>query len=105
MPPRLQVLCRAARAAAQPPYQPSAPFLYPFLRQQQRSVSILSDLSDNKSAYNKRIRRGRGPASGKGKTAGRGQNGQKKHGTIPYGFTGGQTKDEVVAGSGGFDNV
>ncbi|QIW95296.1 hypothetical protein AMS68_000814 [Peltaster fructicola] len=85
-------------------YQPIAPFLYPFLAQQSRSASILSSLSENPGHYNKKIRRGRGPASGKGKTSGRGTKGQKAHGKVPFGFNGGQTKDEVVAGKRGFDN-
>lgn len=78
--------------------------------QQARNASILSSLSDNAGAYNKRIRRGRGPASGKGKTSGRGMNGQKQHGKTPYRqnlgrhFNGGQTPDEVVHGKRGFDN-
>lgn len=105
MPPRLQLLRRAAVSIpSQQAYQPLAPFLYPFLGQQQRSASILSSLSDNKGAYNKRIRRGRGPASGKGKTSGRGHKGQKQHGKVPYGFNGGQTPDSVVAGPRGFEN-
>ncbi|KAJ5987188.1 54S ribosomal protein L10 [Penicillium sp. IBT 35674x] len=69
--------------------------------QQTRNASILSSLSDNPSAYNKRIRRGRGPASGKGKTSGRGHKGQKAHGKVPAGFNGGQTKDIVVSGTRG----
>ena len=78
--------------------------------QQVRNASILSSLSDNAGAYNKRIRRGRGPASGKGKTSGRGMNGQKQHGKTPYRqnlgrhFNGGQTPEEVVHGKRGFDN-
>lgn len=103
MPPRLQLLSRAARTAYQPSYQPVAPFLYPFLGQH-RSASILGALSDTKGAYNKRIRRGRGPSSGKGKTSGRGHKGQKQHGKVPVGFNGGQTPDEVVHGSRGFEN-
>jgi large subunit ribosomal protein L15 len=63
----------------------------PCIGQQQRCASILSSLSDTKGAYNKKIRRGRGPASGKGKTAGRGQKGQHAHGKVPAGFEGGQT--------------
>jgi large subunit ribosomal protein L15 len=77
--------------------------LYPFLNQQ-RSASILGSLSDNKGAYNKRIRRGRGPASGKGKTSGRGHKGQNQHGKVPAGFNGGQTPDWKVAGQRGFVN-
>ncbi|KXT12322.1 hypothetical protein AC579_7628 [Pseudocercospora musae] len=104
MPPRLQLLRRAAVSMlTQPVYQPLAPFLYPFLNQQ-RPASILSSLSDNKGAYNKRIRRGRGPASGKGKTSGRGHKGQKQHGKVPAGMNGGQTPDWVVAGRRGFKN-
>nr|POF14128.1 54s ribosomal protein l10, mitochondrial [Quercus suber] len=105
MPPRLQLLSRLSAVAAQSPssYQPLAPFLYPCLTPQ-RSASILSSLSDTKGAYNKRIRRGRGPSSGKGKTSGRGHKGQKQHGKVPAGFNGGQTPDWVVAGSRGFKN-
>lgn len=72
--------------------------------QQQRFASILSDLSDTPGAYNKRIRRGRGPASGKGKTSGRGHKGQKQHGKVPFKFNGGQTPDVVVSGTRGFEN-
>jgi len=63
---------------------------------QARSASILASLSDNAGAYHKRIRRGRGPASGKGKTAGRGQKGQHAHGKVPAGFQGGQTPLEIT---------
>lgn len=69
-----------------------------------RPASLLASLSDNPGAYNKRIRRGRGPSSGKGKTSGRGHKGQKQHGKVPAGFTGGQTKEEVVHGKRGFEN-
>ncbi|KAK4539497.1 hypothetical protein LTR36_010895 [Oleoguttula mirabilis] len=103
MPPRLQLLSRASAAVSQPTYQPLAPFLYPCLNQQ-RSASILSQLSDNKGAYSKRIRVGRGPSSGYGKTSGRGHKGQKQHGKVPAGFNGGQTPDWVVSGSRGYDN-
>jgi len=71
-----------------------------------RSASILSALRDNPGGYHKKIRRGRGPASGKGKTSGRGHKGQGQHGTgPPAGFTGGQTKDEVARGPRGFENI
>lgn len=81
-------------------------FLRPFLLQAQqcRSASILASLSDNAGAYNKRIRRGRGPSAGKGKTAGRGHKGQKQHGKVPYQFNGGQTSDYIVHGRRGFKN-
>ncbi|KAF2723645.1 ribosomal protein L15 [Polychaeton citri CBS 116435] len=110
MPPRLQLLSRAATVtttAVRPAYQPVASFLYPPLSslQQQRPASILSSLSDNRGAYNKRIRRGRGPSSGKGKTSGRGHKGQKQHGKVPAGFNGGQTPEHVVHGERGFDNA
>ena len=77
---------------------PISSFLLPFLHTQRRCASILSSLSDNPGAYHKRIRLGRGPASGKGKTSGRGHKGQKQHGKVPAGFNGGQTKNEVVRG-------
>ncbi|KLJ13035.1 large subunit ribosomal protein L15, partial [Blastomyces silverae] len=80
-------------------------FLLPVLQHQTRQASILAQLSDNATAYNKRIRRGRGPASGKGKTSGRGHKGQKQHGSVPAGFNGGQTKDEIVHGEHGFKNI
>ena len=104
MPPRnLPILGKALREI--PTSRNIAPFLLPFLHTQQRAASILSSLSDNQSAYKKRIRRGRGPASGKGKTAGRGYNGQKQKGKVPRGFNGGQTTLEVVKGLRGFTNV
>lgn len=72
---------------------------------QARSASILASLSDNAGAYNKRIRRGRGPSSGKGKTSGRGHKGQKQHGKVPVKFQGGQTPQHVVHGVRGFKNL
>ena len=81
-----------------------SPFLVPFLCTQHRAASILSALSDNPGAYNKKIRRGRGPSSGKGKTAGRGHNGQKQHGKVPRGFNGGQTPDHIVNPIRGIEN-
>ncbi|MCJ1474891.1 YmL10 [Lambiella insularis] len=83
----------------------SQPFLLPCSQIPRRHASILSSLSDNPSAYNKKIRRGRGPSSGKGKTSGRGHKGQKQHGKVPRGFNGGQTPLEVVHGTRGFVNV
>lgn len=72
--------------------------------QQTRAASILARLSDVPAAYNKRIRRGRGPASGKGKTSGRGHKGQKQHGKVPVGFNGGQTPEDVTHPEKGFVN-
>lgn len=81
------------------------PFLLPFLHSPRRHASILSALSDNPGAYHKRIRRGRGASSGKGKTSGRGHKGQKQHGKVPAGFNGGQTSAEKYHGERGFTNV
>ena len=81
-------------------------FLLPFLHLPYcRNASILASLRDNAGAYSKRIRRGRGPSSGKGKTSGRGHKGQKQHGKVPTGFNGGQTSAEEYAGKRGFTNV
>lgn len=79
-------------------------FLGPVRHQQSRSASIVSDLRNVASSYNKRIRRGRGPSSGKGKTSGRGHKGQKQHGKVPAGFEGGQTPIAIVHGPRGWDN-
>jgi large subunit ribosomal protein L15 len=101
MPPRLPALtayCRAAPNAS----ASVATLLMPFM--QARNASILATLSDNPGAYNKRIRRGRGPSSGKGKTSGRGHKGQKQHGSVPARFQGGQTPQDIVHGVRGFEN-
>jgi large subunit ribosomal protein L15 len=75
-------------------------------QQAQRHASILSRISDNAGAYKKKIRRGRGPASGKGKTSGRGHKGQGQHGKgPPVGFQGGQTPEHIVKGPRGFENM
>lgn len=51
----------------------------------------LNELSDNSDARSNRTRVGRGPGSGKGRTAGRGMNGQKsRSGVSLKGFEGGQ---------------
>src|SRR5277367_6337445 len=102
MPPRLQL---HLAHLAQPVATVSIPtFLVPFLHQQSRNASILASLSDVPAAYNKKIRRGRGPSSGKGKTSGRGHKGQKQHGKVPARFQGGQTPQDVVQGEKGFEN-
>jgi ribosomal protein L15 len=90
--------------------RPAPRWIAPFVRPtaqcfQYRYASILSSLADNPGAINKRIRRGRGPGSGKGKTSGRGHKGQKQHGKVPAGFTGGQKTYEEVHGTRGFENV
>ena len=103
MPTRLCSLLRVSHTVARPATEIS-PFLLPFLYTQQRSASILGNLANVPSAFRRRKRVGRGPSSGKGKTSGRGHKGQKQHGTVPLGFNGGQTKDEVVAGKRGDHN-
>ena len=51
----------------------------------------LNDISDNPGALKKRVRVGRGPGSGKGKTGGRGIKGQKsRSGVAINAFEGGQ---------------
>ena len=51
----------------------------------------LNDISDNPGAVKKRVRVGRGPGSGKGKTAGRGIKGQKSRSGVAFkAFEGGQ---------------
>ncbi|KAF1815278.1 50S ribosomal subunit protein L15 [Eremomyces bilateralis CBS 781.70] len=74
------------------------------LRTQARFASLLGDLQNVPTSYSKAIRLGRGPSSGKGKTSGRGHKGQKQHGKVPAGFTGGQTKLEVTNPTRGKDN-
>ncbi|KAK7529456.1 mitochondrial 54S ribosomal protein uL15m [Phyllosticta citribraziliensis] len=102
MPPRSSVFraCCSLVASARPGVVARQPLLAPstFLQRppQARHASILASLSDVPSAYNKRKKLGRGPASGKGKTSGRGHKGQKQHGKVPRGFNGGQTPDSVV---------
>lgn len=80
-------------------------FLLPFLHLQSRNASILGSLSDRPGAYNRKIRRGRGPSSGKGGKSGRGSDGQKQHGGVPAGFNGGQTPEHIVHGKYGFKNL
>ena len=105
MPPRIPISLPVRVSHPYTPFSSSiAPFLIPCLQFQSRSASILSSLSDNPGAYNRRIRRGRGPSSGKGKTSGRGHKGQRQHGKVPAGFNGGQTPLEVVHGVRGFVN-
>jgi len=75
------------------------------VQSQARSASILTNLSDNPGAYQKRIRLGRGPSSGKGKTSGRGHKGQKQHGKVKPWFQGGQTPLIFQKGRLGFENL
>ena len=54
-------------------------------------MTKLNEIHDNEGAHKGRLRVGRGPGSGKGKTAGRGVKGQKaRSGVAIAGFEGGQ---------------
>lgn len=112
MPPRLTLRPQAFRADSFLPTTSSSSissipsFLLPFLHtpSSHRHASILTTLRDRPGAYNRKIRRGRGPASGKGGKSGRGSDGQKQHGKVPEGFNGGQTPEHIVHGKFGFVN-
>lgn len=56
-----------------------------------RNISYLGRLEPFEGAVTLYKRLGRGPASGKGKTSGRGQKGQKARGKVPKWYEGGQT--------------
>ena len=65
----------------------------------------LNDIRDNPGARKERIRVGRGIGSGKGKTAGRGQKGQKsRSGVAIKGFEGGQMPLHMRLPKRGFNN-
>ncbi|KAI0017553.1 hypothetical protein F4780DRAFT_772241 [Xylariomycetidae sp. FL0641] len=117
MPPRIptQLTAQCCRASMQSAARPSLASLFAALsvqspsasptRSQTRSASILANLRDNKGAHQKRIRVGRGPSSGKGKTSGRGHKGQKQHGKVNKWFQGGQTPLLFQRGRLGFENI
>jgi large subunit ribosomal protein L15 len=66
----------------------------------------LNELNDNEGARHRRMRVGRGIGSGKGKTAGRGQKGQKsRSGVSVYGFEGGQMPLHMRIPKRGFNNI
>ena len=67
-------------------------------------MAELHDLRPVPGSRPKRKRRGRGPGSGLGKTAGRGQKGQKSRSgaSIPAGFEGGQMPLQRRIPKGGF---
>jgi large subunit ribosomal protein L15 len=66
----------------------------------------LNELSDNKGARKKAMRVGRGIGSGKGRTAGRGQKGQKsRSGVSLRGFEGGQMPLYRRLPKRGFNNI
>ena len=66
----------------------------------------LNELRDNDGARKGRMRVGRGIGSGKGKTAGRGQKGQKsRSGVSIFGFEGGQMPLHMRIPKRGFNNI
>lgn len=66
----------------------------------------LNELSDNPGATQRSKRVGRGPGSGKGKTAGRGMKGQKsRSGVAIKGFEGGQMPLHRRLPKRGFNNI
>ena len=66
----------------------------------------LNELRPAKGAMKKRFKKGRGPSSGLGKTAGRGGKGQtaRKSGGIPANFEGGQTPFQRRVPKRGFNS-
>jgi large subunit ribosomal protein L15 len=68
-------------------------------------MTKLNEIRDNEGAHKKRMRVGRGPGSGKGKTAGRGVKGQKsRSGVALGGFEGGQMPLHMRMPKRGFNN-
>ena len=66
----------------------------------------LNEIRDNDGARKSRMRVGRGIGSGKGKTAGRGQKGQKsREGVSIAGFEGGQMPLHMRIPKRGFNNI
>jgi large subunit ribosomal protein L15 len=66
----------------------------------------LNEIRDNKGARKGRVRVGRGIGSGVGKTAGRGQKGQKsRSGVSVFGFEGGQMPLHMRIPKRGFNNI
>ena len=65
----------------------------------------LSNLKPKAGSTKAAMRLGRGEGSGKGKTAGRGSKGQRKRGTVPIGFEGGQMPLHRRLPKRGFKNI
>jgi len=66
----------------------------------------LNEIRDNQGARKSRVRVGRGIGSGLGKTAGRGQKGQKSRGGVSIkGFEGGQMPLHMRLPKRGFNNI
>lgn len=70
-----------------------------------RQLSILGNLKPSEGSTQGFKRLGRGPSSGKGKTSGRGQKGQKARGKVKPWFEGGQTPIYKLFPKIGFTNV
>src|SRR5678816_4785461 len=71
-----------------------------------RDSMKLNELRDNNGARKSRVRVGRGIGSGVGKTAGRGQKGQKsRSGVSVFGFEGGQMPLHMRIPKRGFNNI
>lgn len=70
-----------------------------------RPLSILGSLKPSEGSTHGYKRLGRGPSSGKGKTSGRGQKGQKARGHVKSWFEGGQTPIFKLFPKIGFTNV
>jgi large subunit ribosomal protein L15 len=69
-------------------------------------MTKLNEIADNEGASKWRMRVGRGPGSGKGKTAGRGVKGQKaRSGVSIAGFEGGQMPLHMRLPKRGFNNI
>mgnify|MGYP006146204183 FL=1 len=69
-------------------------------------MTKLNEIRDNEGATKGRMRVGRGPGSGKGKTAGRGVKGQKsRSGVAIHGFEGGQMPLHMRMPKRGFNNI
>ncbi|MEE8395107.1 MAG: 50S ribosomal protein L15 [bacterium] len=66
---------------------------------------ILHKLEKPPGSTRKPLRKGRGPGSGLGKTAGRGQKGQRARGKVHRGFEGGQTPLHRRLPRRGFKNL
>src|ERR1700754_2265266 len=68
-------------------------------------MTKLNDIRDNEGPRHRKMRVGRGIGSGKGKTAGRGQKGQKsREGVSIKGFEGGQMPLHMRIPKRGFNN-
>ncbi len=68
-------------------------------------MTKLNEIRDNEGAHRGKLRVGRGPGSGKGKTAGRGVKGQKsRSGVALNGFEGGQMPLHMRMPKRGFNN-